>query len=327
MRHFKILLITGFSKPWDDGWYYKAGFEINGHTVVPFDPALVANPQKRVFEITKEMDPDFILHTKDELSAEIFQELRRLKKVIQWYPDPVMPEWLPPYVEACDLFLTMSEGLVQDFRKYNPNSFWLSQAFEPSFFGINNISSEEMKKYSAEVTFVGNLGSKDQYLSRRIYLQRIIDEGFHLKWWGPRMPRKLSTIPLILGKLGRAYGGKFVWGEEHAKIAGLSKIYLGIDSQPHIRKSMSERIYIAVGCGAFYMCQHVEGIEEVLAPDKEIVTFRTAEEMIDKMRFYLDHDDARKLVAKAGQTRVLKDHTYKVRIPEMLRIIEAAGIL
>jgi len=29
-----------------------------------------------------------------------------------------------------------------------------------------------------------------------------------------------------------------------------------------------ERVDIAVGCGSFYMCQHVEGIKEMLVPDR-----------------------------------------------------------
>ncbi len=90
-----------------------------------------------------------------------------------------------------------------------------------------------------------------------------------------------------MGQLGRSYGGKFVWGEEHAKISRLSKIYLGFDAMPHIRKSMSERLYIAVGCGAFYMCQHVDGIGDLLEPGKEIMTFQSEQEMIDLIKYYL----------------------------------------
>ncbi len=179
-----------------------------------------------------------------------------------------------PYVKASDVFLTMSEGLITEFKKYNPHVFWLTQAFEHSCFETGPITKEDIAYYSSDIAFVGNLGSKDQYLSRRGYLDNVLNSGLNLKWWGPRIPRKFSTIPLMLGKLGKAYGGKFVWGAEYAKVAGLSKIFLAFDSKPHIRKSMSARMYTAVGCGAFYMCEHVDGIEDVLEPGKEIVTFR-----------------------------------------------------
>jgi len=322
IMQYRILLITALSKPWNNGWYYKAGFEKNGHKVLPFDPALESSPLDKVFELAKDFKPDFILHTKHELPAETFQELKRFTKIIQWYPDLVIPEWLPSFVKSADIFFTMSEGLVEEFKKHNPGVFWLTQAFEPSFFKIHGISPKYLKTFSTDVTFVGNLGSKSYYLQRRRYLKRIANEGFKFKWWGLRMPRKFSTIPLILGKLGRSYGGKFVWGEEYAKVAQLSKIFLAFDAEPHIRKSMSARMYTAVGCGAFYMCQHVDGIEEVLEPGKEIVTFQSEQEMIDMIRYYLKNDGLRKKIAEAGKTRVLKEHTYEIRIGQMMKIIQ-----
>ncbi len=212
---YKILLITAYNKPRNiNGLYIKAGFEKKGHEVMLFDPVSESDATDRVFEITKEFRPDLILHTKRELPAEIFQELRKFAKVIQWYPDPVITEWLPPYVKSSDIFFTMSEGLIEEFKKYNSRVFWLTQAFEPSFFQINEITPADLKIFSADVAFVGNLGSKPYYLQRRDYLKNIINEGFQLKWWGPKMPKKLSTISLILGKLGSSHGGKFVWGEE-----------------------------------------------------------------------------------------------------------------
>jgi hypothetical protein len=323
MKRYKIIFIAELRHEWDNGWWKKSGFEMNGHEIIPFDAAGVYDPVNAVFKIVKDTRPDFILHFKDEFPASVFQDLRGFSKVIQWYPDPVIPDWLPPYVKAADLFLTMSEGLVNEFRKYNPNSFWLTEAIAPSFYEITGITENDITAYSADVTFVGNLGSKPQYLPRRKYLQAVIDNGFRLKWWGDKLPRKFSTVPLLIGRLGRSYGGKYVWGGEHAKIAKLSKIYLGFDAQPHVRKSMSERLYIAVGCGACYMCRHVDGIEEVLEPDRDIVTFHSEDEMIEKIRYYLPNDDLRMKISQSGQMRVLKEHTYQVRTNQLLEIVES----
>lgn len=319
---YNILLITSFDKPWADGWYYQTGFEINGHKVIPFDPAASEDPLAGINKIIKEHRPEFILHTKDELPAEAYQEMRTSAKVIQWYPDPVIPDWLPPYVRAADVFFTMSEGLVEELKELNPKTFWMTQAFEPSAFQIEGITGEDIRNFSADITFVGNLGSKPRYLPRREYLMSVLNNGFNLKWWGPKIPFKLSTARLIMGGLGRSYGGRIIWGGDHAKVAKLSKIYLGFDAAPEVRKSMSERMYIAVGCGAFYMCQYVNGIEEVLEPGKEIVTFHSGEEMVELIRYYLIHDNERKIIAEAGQKRVMNEHTYETRTGQIIKIIE-----
>jgi len=321
MKQYKILLVTFFST-WDNGWYYKAALEKNGHTVIPFDPYSVRDPDSRARQLVRETKPDFLLYAKNELSAETFRDLRQFTKLIMWYPDPVIPEWLPPFVEAADVFFTMTEGLVEEFKKINANSFWLTQGFEPSFFEIREITERDRRRFSADVAFVGNLGSKPHYLSRRAILQSVIDSGFKLKWWGPRMPRKFSTLPLLFGKLGRAYGGEFVSRETYAKVARLSKIFLALEAMPHLRKSMSSRMYTAVGCGAFYMCRHVDGIEDILEPGREIVTFQTQEEMIDMIRYYLKNDEERTRIAEAGRQRIFSEHTYEMRMRSLIKIIE-----
>lgn len=318
----KVLLVTEMGKPYNNGWFYKTGLEKNGLEVIMFDPETPGVSAESIKSVIFQMKPDFLLHTKDELPAETFEQLRQHVKVVMWYPDPELPDWLVPYIKASDIFFTMSEGLVEEFRKYNPNIYWLSQAFEPSFFEMREITEADREIYSSDLAFVGNLGSKQRYLDRRAVLERILDEGFHLKWWGPRLPRKLATIPLIMGKIGRSYGGKFVWGQEYAKVARCAKIFLAIDSMPHIRKSMSARMYTAVGCGAFYLCRHVDGIEDVLLPDKEIVTFRDEDEVVDKIRYYLGQDELRKKIANAGRERVLRDHTYEVRTRQMMEMIQ-----
>ncbi len=320
----KILIASDYRKPWNPGYYIKKGFEKNKIDVFTFDPLTSTNAYHDLLRTVIDSKPDVLFYIKNYgLKPEWLLKIKqRGILLVQWYIDLAIPDWLPPFVQAADIFFTMSEGLVDEFKKYNPNVFWLTQAFEPSFFEIKEIPREDVNTFSTEVTFVGNLGSKHYYLKRRRYLERVINEGFKLKWWGPRIPRKLSTIPLILGKLGRSYGGKFVWGEEYAKVAKLSKVFLAFDAMPHIRKSMSARMYTAVGCAAFYMSQHVDGIEEVLEPDKEIVTFHSEDEMIDKIKYYLPEEEKRKKVAEAGRQRVLKEHTYEIRLKEMLSIIE-----
>ncbi len=322
MNKYKILLVTALSKPWNNGWYYKAGFEANGHEVITFDPSSINDPKKEIFKLVKEKNPDLIIHTKNELPSEIFQKLREYATVVQWYPDLSVTEELYKYVMASDIFFTMAEGLVAELRKYNQNVFWLSQAFEPSFFKISDISPEDQDIYSTDVTFVGSLGSKSYYLKRRGYLKRVVDSGVKFKWWGPKMPRKFSTLPMLVGKLGRSYGGGFVYKQDYAKVAQLSKIFLAFDAIPSLRKSMSARMYTAVGCGAFYMCEHVEGIEEVLMPDRDIVTFRSEDEMIDKIRYYLNNDSERRTIANAGQNHVLNNHTYTERTRQLLELIK-----
>jgi len=321
-----VLIASDFREPWKPGYYFKKGLERNNIRVSTFDALTAKNPYHDLLEAVRAAKADILLYVKDYgLKPEWLLEVKKKgTRLVQWYIDAVMRDWLPPFVEVADIFFTMSEGLVEEFRKINPVVFWLTQAFEPFFFQINRVTEEDVRTYSTDVTFTGTLGSEKRpyYLVRREYLERVMAEGFQLKWWGPRLPRKLSTLPLIFGRLGRAYGGRFVYGEEFAKVARLSKVFLALDALPHIRKSMSSRMFTAVGCGAFYLCKYVDGIEEVLEPDREIVTFNDAGEMIEKIKYYRNKDEERRKISEAGRRRVLSEHTYQARTREMLDIIE-----
>ncbi len=320
----KVLILTDISNPWSIGHYIGSGLQKNDIDVKSYDPRSVNSPYSVLMSLLDDFKPDMLLYFKDYgMKVEWLHEAKKKGILaVQWYPDLAIYKRLHPYFREADIFFTVADGLVDEFRKLNSNTFWLTQAFEPSFFHVKNISPADIKTYSADVTFVGTLGSKQYYLRRREYLSRVVKERLKFTWWGPRLPRKISTIPLLLGRLGRAYGGRFVWGEEYAKVAQLSKIFLAFDALPDIRKSMSARMYTAVGCGAFYMCEHVNGIEDVLVPGKEIVTFHSGEEMVDMIRYYLGNDDLRMKIGEAGRKRVLQEHTYEVRVRQMLRMIE-----
>jgi spore maturation protein CgeB len=41
--------------------------------------------------------------------------------------------------------------------------------------------------------------------------------------------------------------------------------------------------------------------------------------MIEKIRFYLAHEDERRNIAEAGYARVLRDHTYERRLRDLFQ--------
>ena len=46
-------------------------------------------------------------------------------------------------------------------------------------------------------------------------------------------------------------------------------------------------------------------------------------DLVEKIRYYLAHEEERSAIAHAGQERTLKDHTYLQRMKELEQIIEA----
>lgn len=319
-----IIIIEDFRRPWSAGHYLVCAAEKIGYRVSTFDPREEGASEETLMKQVEQSKPTHALMMKGRGFKAEWNEALKKKGIctILWHPDLDIPEWQLPLIKSVDFCFTMAEGMLPEWRgKGAKQVAWLPQGFEPSFFEVGPMTETDRQFYGSEVAFVGNIDSSNHYLSRRYKLKRVLQEGFHLKWWGPRLGRKLINFPIFLSSLGRAYGGHFVYGAEYAKVARCSKIFLAFDRNPEIRLSMSARMYTAAGCGAFYMCEAVEGIEVMLVPGKEIVTFKGEEEMIDKIRFYLPKASERQSIARAGQARVRQDHTYQKRLEQMFRMI------
>jgi spore maturation protein CgeB len=322
-----ILLLTKFRRPWNNGYFMAKALEDMGWAAICLDTPSQLDELSHAIE----RRPVLAITTKaDGMTTDMIQEIRSHGiPFVMWHPDPIPPdEHMITIGRPSDFFFTMTQGRIPEYKAAGIEKVaWLSQAFAPSFYPITPLTPEDMAHYGSQVAFVGNLGTLPQYVARRQMLDEVINTGFQLKWWGPRPSRKLKDLPFLFSRVCRSYGGEFVYHETFSKVARACKIFLSLDSYPDVRLSMSVRIYIAVGCGAFYLCRHVEGIEEVLVPGKEIEVFHDHNEMTDKIRYYLTHEDDRRRIARAGRQRVLGEYTYEHRFASMFETLKGAGIL
>ena len=81
------------------------------------------------------------------------------------------------------------------------------------------------------------------------------------------------------------------------------------------------RLFEVTGVGSCLVTDWKENLYELFVPDEEVVTFKTSEECIEKVKWLRDHPDERRKIAEAGQKRTLKDHTYALRVCQLDEII------
>src|SRR5262249_20585498 len=82
------------------------------------------------------------------------------------------------------------------------------------------------------------------------------------------------------------------------------------------------RLFEATGVGALMITDWKENLHEIFEPGKEVVAYRTPEECVELAQYYLDHEDERRAIATAGQKRVLREHTYRHRMQQLLGMVE-----
>lgn len=111
------------------------------------------------------------------------------------------------------------------------------------------------------------------------------------------------------------------YGQELAIVFAGSKINLNI-SLKGIEGGTPKRIMDVCGAGGFMLSNYCEETAELFVEDKEIVMFRSPEELVEKAAFYLEHEDLRKQIAEAGQRRVLQDYTYEKQLRQLMEWVE-----
>lgn len=187
--------------------------------------------------------------------------------------------------------------------KANKYVGWLPHAFEPEAYP--NIPT--LKKY--DVAFIGHVQDPTRKnfngFSRTDALDRLFKE-FPNFYYGSRHP---------------AYPEKNMF-EDAAHHFSESKIVFNVS----IVDDINMRTFEALGTGSFLLTNWLPTIEELFVDGKELVTYKTLDDMVEKAKYYLAHDKEREKIAEAGYKKVAKLHTYQNRIRTILDVIKTKTV-
>jgi spore maturation protein CgeB len=65
-------------------------------------------------------------------------------------------------------------------------------------------------------------------------------------------------------------------------------------------------------------------LAEHFVPGVELETFDSLAELLDKVRYFIRHPEETAAIARRGQLRAHRDHTYERRLEEIFRVVFAA---
>lgn len=113
-----------------------------------------------------------------------------------------------------------------------------------------------------------------------------------------------------------------VFGLEMFQLLRDSRVVLNnhIDISPLSASNM--RLFEATGAGALLLTDWRENLVELFEPDAEVLTYRTADECVEKVKYILEREPERKAIAAAGQKRTLRAHTFENRAAQIDEIIK-----
>ena len=87
-----------------------------------------------------------------------------------------------------------------------------------------------------------------------------------------------------------------------------------------ILNDVNMRVFEAVACGSLLVTNDLaqNGLDELLRDGEHLVTYRDDDELIERVRCYLDNPDEREAIAERGMEEALARHTYRHRMERVL---------
>ncbi|QTA79479.1 SAM-dependent methyltransferase, type 11 [Desulfonema limicola] len=223
------------------------------------------------------------------MKKDIIDLRKKGTKVIYWFCDLRTPG-KSDLKELIDIMFLSNSGQIDIYRKsYNiENVFYMPQACTPAF--MHRMDMEE-------TCDIGHAGTLDRIHANRKKLLKKISKKY-----------KVVIKDQVRNNISNFYSQ--------------SGIVFGSNPDQSAYLCTSNRLFVAMGCGAFYLCEWFPGIEKLAQNHEHLVWFKTEKELFDLISYYLEHKQEREKIRENAQILAHSKHTYINRIKNMIDIIE-----
>lgn len=315
-KHYRIALLGDFKEDSPRGLQIigrkiHKGFVRNGHDVFLFSyrqHLLAQSPfagkslarklakkktDKLCCKLLKDYQPDLVV-----LLAYRTIDSETISELIKVLPDTYFAGWYPDQLDGfsdeslktnkcLDAFMATGAGLhLDEIAKMSGN---LPTAFIP-----NPCDPDIEKPYPQGDSPVEDLFFTGKY-SHRNYSHD-----------GSREP--------LLKQLAKEYGliihgngeNPAILGSEYLRSISNSKIAISININNSFNMYHSDRIINYLASGAFVLSSYVPDSELLFVDHKHLRYFHSNEQCMELIKYYLNHENERKMIAKAGM-----DHVHK----------------
>ncbi len=257
----------------------------------------------------KSSRPD-VLYVQDPWSfydMDLLEEVRPYVKLLVCQHASPLPSI--EYFKGFNLVLSSLPNQVTHFKAFGLKSEYLAIGFESSL--INRIL---LKPSLYQVVHVGGYSGVHKERTELLYQ---VSKSVDIDFWG----YGVEKLPPD-SKIRQRYRGP-AWGRDMYYIRGSSKITL----TKHISSvsgnfANNMTLYEATGIGSLLVTDLKSNLNTLFEVGKEIIAYETVDDCIQKIRYYLEHEDERAAIAAAGQQRTLKEHTYFHRMQQLLDILK-----
>jgi spore maturation protein CgeB len=241
------------------------------------------------------------------------QEIKQIGiPVVNWHVDDFFnPRYTTPYSDEVfrlyDIHFSSRPHLFEEYWQRGANRVeYLEFCFDPTIF--YPLDSVQNRKLLYDVSLIGNWSkSREQWLKGLSPFFEIFIWGG--SWHHTTTLKKEPNIHIMYKRADL---------EDYSRVVSKSKICLNILTKEN-RDETNLRNFEISACKGFQLCNRTQQLLSIFKEDEEIALYGTTEELIDKVRHYLEHEDERNEIAKKGFEMITSgEHTFLSRCKEVV---------
>jgi spore maturation protein CgeB len=243
-----------------------------------------------------------------------------------WFITPAMARRLRPHVgrivgqTASPLpplhFLSIFDLIVTSFPHYVPRlraqgiaSEYLPIAFEPRVLDLIGTVERDVG-----ASFVGGIS---RHHGRALPMLEYLAQNTPIEFFGYGAHTLAPGSPIAVRHRGP------VWALDMYRALARSRLTFNRHIDVAGDNANNMRLYEATGVGTLLVTDRKRNLGELFEPGREVVVYSDAAEAARLINYYLAHPDEAAEIARAGQARTLRDHTYRRRMEALVPLLEA----
>lgn len=170
-----------------------------------------------------------------------------------------------------------------------------------------HLTKTEEERFSCDVGAIGAF--EEERAESLLYLA---EHGIKVVVWGNGWGRWANRHPNLIIK------NEFLFGEDYSKAICATKINLNFLRKAN-RDEVTSRSIEIPACGGFMLGERTRRHLEFFEEGKEAEFFDSNEEMLKKVKYYLEKNETRKKIAHAGRERCVKSgYSMPAQMDQML---------
>ncbi|NDV63039.1 glycosyltransferase [Puniceicoccales bacterium CK1056] len=279
---------------------------------------------RRIRRLLAHFQPDLVFFEKNLwMTPADLDSLRKLgkdgMKLVHYNPDDPFGEFSAVWshfietIPCYDVhFVPKAENVTEYEGRGGKRVYPFDRSFDLEMNKPVELGPDDKEVYGCPVGFIGSWA-----VHREEMIARLVREGIPVAIWGKNWEKGRYW-----DELKEHWRGPPRLGEDYTKAICGMEIALHFLRREN-RDLQDSRTFEIPACGTFMLAERTPDHERLFRDGQEAVFFDDFDDLFEKTNFYMNHENIRQQIAKAGRSRCLESgYSHDCRMKGLISLIE-----